>query len=193
MQRYRWYDVPTVQQVRRNWTRREKGARMITNEQLELLKALFASHKETDAILRESGRLSEYLSTAEKITEALRAAIATIEALPVTRDDDRGEHNEILDASKVFRTQWREAKGDGQEITCPCGTRAPVRFLFRCLYCGVWFCQSCAEVHFGKKRSDVSASPAMATPWDSSVKNAELAARDGHGGGGDETVIRRRV
>lgn len=49
--------------------------------------------------------------------------------------------------------QWRQAKGEQPKIECGCGLAAPIRFLFRCLYCGVWFCQTCAEEHFGKTRA----------------------------------------
>lgn len=33
-------------------------------------------------------------------------------------------------------------------ITCPCGDEWPFTEMYRCLYCAVYFCESCAEVHF---------------------------------------------
>ena len=54
--------------------------------------------------------------------------------------------------AELVARQFREAMGDVPCVTCPCGLNAPVRFLFRCLYCGVWFCQRCAEEHFGESR-----------------------------------------
>lgn len=35
-------------------------------------------------------------------------------------------------------------------IVCGCGNIRPIRFLYRCLYCGEYYCYQCAEVHFGK-------------------------------------------
>lgn len=35
-------------------------------------------------------------------------------------------------------------------ITCPCGWSRGIMHLYRCLYCKVYFCMSCAEEHFGQ-------------------------------------------
>lgn len=35
-------------------------------------------------------------------------------------------------------------------ISCPCSRRLALVKAYKCLYCGVWFCHSCAEEHFGK-------------------------------------------
>lgn len=35
-------------------------------------------------------------------------------------------------------------------ITCGCGWERGITEMYKCLYCGIWFCQLCAEVHFGK-------------------------------------------
>lgn len=58
--------------------------------------------------------------------------------------------------------QWQQAKGDATRVTCGCGLHAPLRFLFRCLYCGCFFCETCAEVHFGKTRAQYRAEQATA-------------------------------
>jgi hypothetical protein len=50
--------------------------------------------------------------------------------------------------------QWHEAKGAQPRVTCGCGLRAPIRFLFKCLYCECFFCDKCAEVHFGETRAE---------------------------------------
>ena len=51
--------------------------------------------------------------------------------------------------------QWRESTGEQPKITCAgCQIQAPIRFLFRCLYCGIWYCKTCAEDHFGETRAD---------------------------------------
>ena len=48
--------------------------------------------------------------------------------------------------------QWKQAKGPQPDVTCGCGLKLPLRFAYRCLYCGQWYCQTCAEQHFGKTR-----------------------------------------
>jgi hypothetical protein len=35
-------------------------------------------------------------------------------------------------------------------ITCPCGRKRAMVKMYQCLYCKVWFCDPCAENHFGK-------------------------------------------
>jgi hypothetical protein len=51
--------------------------------------------------------------------------------------------------------QWRQAKGPQPNVDCAsCDVPAPMRFRFRCLYCGLWFCQACGEVHFGETRGE---------------------------------------
>ena len=55
---------------------------------------------------------------------------------------------------QVIQEQIRDAM-NGDEVTCPpCNRDLPLHALFRCLYCGTWFCQSCAEKHFGKTREE---------------------------------------
>lgn len=50
---------------------------------------------------------------------------------------------------QIVRNQWDSAT-TGNIIQCGCcfRTRA-LTHAFRCLYCGVWFCFTCAEEHFG--------------------------------------------
>jgi len=35
-------------------------------------------------------------------------------------------------------------------ITCRCGWTRGIMLMYQCLYCREWFCQDCAENHFGK-------------------------------------------
>ena len=59
------------------------------------------------------------------------------------------------ETSEKAAAQWREAKGEQPFIHCGgCDHFIPMRFLFRCLYCGIWFCKTCAEDHFGQTRDD---------------------------------------
>ena len=60
--------------------------------------------------------------------------------------------NTILKELEWFAKQFREAV-DTDSITCECGRSIPLRFAYRCLYCGCYFCQRCAEEHFGKTRA----------------------------------------
>lgn len=68
-------------------------------------------------------------------------------------ESDKKEEIEA-DIKRAFvRKQFEEAKGPGH-VTCGCGLRLPLRFAYRCLYCGEFYCQSCAEEHFGKTREE---------------------------------------
>ena len=58
---------------------------------------------------------------------------------------------------KIVMNQVREiveSSPTPQYVTCACGKRLKLYFTFRCLYCGVYYCQGCAEKHFGKTRED---------------------------------------
>lgn len=35
-------------------------------------------------------------------------------------------------------------------VRCGCHKKLQMHHAYRCLYCGEWYCKSCAEVHFGK-------------------------------------------
>lgn len=50
---------------------------------------------------------------------------------------------------KQIRQSMREST-----VTCGCGNRQPLRYMFRCYYCGVFFCHKCAGEHFGKTREE---------------------------------------
>jgi len=49
----------------------------------------------------------------------------------------------------LLRKQYEEATHEGT-ITCACGWQRALTMAYRCLYCGVYFCQPCAELHFGQ-------------------------------------------
>lgn len=49
---------------------------------------------------------------------------------------------------KLLQDQWNEACEKGT-IHCACGQIRSVLLAYRCLYCGMWLCVNCAEVHFG--------------------------------------------
>lgn len=71
------------------------------------------------------------------------------------------QHKDDLPASlderrTLVRRQFDQLKGPA-EVTCVCERTIPVRFAFQCLYCGVWRCMRCAEIHFGKTREEYNA------------------------------------
>jgi len=71
-------------------------------------------------------------------------------------------HEYILTAEETRETvafQYAQAK-NGVPIRCLCGRKIPIVNMFRCLYCGVWMYQTCAEVHFGKSRAEYLADKA---------------------------------
>lgn len=58
-----------------------------------------------------------------------------------------GDRDDILTANYE---QAKELHSQAEpEVTCPCGASGPLRTAFQCFYCGVYFCPSCAEDHFG--------------------------------------------
>jgi len=90
--------------------------------------------------------------------------------------------------------QWKQAKGPQPDVVCGCGLKLPLRFAYRCLYCGEWYCQSCAEQHFGKTREQYNAekvgagdTPETRGPWTGGYHwderhNDEAHRRDAAGG-----------
>jgi hypothetical protein len=65
--------------------------------------------------------------------------------------------NDTAKKAEFVAAQWKQAKGPQSDVTCGCGLKLPLRFAFRCLYCGEWYCQTCAEKHFGKTREQYNA------------------------------------
>lgn len=57
---------------------------------------------------------------------------------------------------KVVADQLRELAKQKQwpTVTCFCGRVRTLLYAWRCLYCGEWYCQTCAEQHFGMTRAE---------------------------------------
>ena len=57
------------------------------------------------------------------------------------------EHAQFVDI------QQESAKEEGL-ITCVCDSEISLYEAYRCLYCGIWWCEPCAEEHFGQTISE---------------------------------------
>jgi len=54
---------------------------------------------------------------------------------------------------ELLAEQLKEAQASPIKITCKCCERKIVSWaMFRCYYCGLWFCLGCAPKHFGGPR-----------------------------------------
>jgi hypothetical protein len=60
----------------------------------------------------------------------------------------------------LIKRQWSEATvytaGERvidapHHVTCGCGRSMAIECLFRCFFCGVFFCEKCAREHFGEE------------------------------------------
>lgn len=58
----------------------------------------------------------------------------------------------------ILQSQWQSATTHRMLCCGQCGRVRALELAFRCLYCGIWFCFSCAESHFGLKVRDYRAS-----------------------------------
>jgi hypothetical protein len=44
---------------------------------------------------------------------------------------------------------------DKTVIRCPdCDHKVKVIYAYRCLYCGIWFCEICAQIHFVMRKAN---------------------------------------
>jgi len=60
---------------------------------------------------------------------------------------------DIIKKREVVARQFKEAINT-HSVTCGCDNKLPLPYAFRCLYCGEYYCQKCAEIHFGKTREE---------------------------------------
>jgi len=37
------------------------------------------------------------------------------------------------------------------EVVCTCGVKKNILYMYKCLYCGIFFCKKCAQEHFEKE------------------------------------------
>lgn len=58
------------------------------------------------------------------------------------------------DIKRAFvRRQTQEAM-DTAHVHCGCGKLRPTWLMYRCYYCGEFYCEPCAPEHFGKSREE---------------------------------------
>lgn len=66
---------------------------------------------------------------------------------------ERIRFNRLLGPAVAEEIAARTADGPIGDVTCcECKSTENVCGMFRCFFCLSWFCQNCAEKHFGKSR-----------------------------------------
>lgn len=65
------------------------------------------------------------------------------------QDIHEGERIPTLEVIGIQYNQIYEE--DIPTIKCPCGKEYSLNNLFKCLYCEVFFCKSCASIHFSEE------------------------------------------
>jgi hypothetical protein len=59
------------------------------------------------------------------------------------------ERTDNAEKRECLKRQYHNASNENY-IVCPgCELKRALTMAFRCLYCGIWFCMTCAEKHFG--------------------------------------------
>jgi hypothetical protein len=56
-------------------------------------------------------------------------------------------------ARRQFREAISQGVGETAYVVCGCATQTPLRAAFRCPHCEEFFCNGCAEIHFGEGRN----------------------------------------
>jgi hypothetical protein len=64
------------------------------------------------------------------------------------------ERNEQLEVIRDQHVELIEQGATLSTVTCPCGRERAINRAVRCLYCDIWYCETCAEEHFGETRAD---------------------------------------
>jgi len=71
-----------------------------------------------------------------------------------TPEERAANHQTMVTQLKEIKCQEYYNPGlHATTIHCNCGNVRHWTRVFRCLYCGVWFCQECAEEHFGFRKN----------------------------------------
>lgn len=93
----------------------------------------------------------------------------------ITREDiERSRKTVASQLLEILRSVPEDAC-----ITCGgCGRRVRFRSLYRCYYCGVWFCEACAPGHFGGKRPERAIPADQVSTSSSPAPSAALRRED---------------
>lgn len=62
------------------------------------------------------------------------------------------EHEASTPEKRVQVARQLRVAMRGGAPPCGCGNKPPWWKLYRCYYCGAWYCEACAPGHFGGKR-----------------------------------------
>lgn len=65
--------------------------------------------------------------------------------------------SEARDQKLAFVFAQIKQAAANEPVSCYCGACGPAYKLFRCVYCGEFYCLTCAEEHFGKTRAEYAA------------------------------------
>ena len=49
---------------------------------------------------------------------------------------------------KILHNQYRIVIKTNRVCCGDCKRELPLRFTYKCCYCGIWFCRTCGEKHF---------------------------------------------
>lgn len=83
----------------------------------------------------------------------------------------------LSNAELLAQQRAASRRGPHPSIACDCGRIVMLRYAYKCLYCSLWFCQPCAEHHFGKTRAQHQAEVTTA-PHPGSDERAKATTRD---------------
>lgn len=111
-------------------------------ERDELQKRLDDSEVEADGLKRRLEELMQLDNVIEKLGR-IRVIVEAIPAPPAPKQELSTEETRVIVRKQI--AQARKGK-----VTCECGVVAPLWLMYRCLYCGRYWCKSCAGKHFEK-------------------------------------------
>ena len=78
-----------------------------------------------------------------------------LEALPVYVREANAEEQADIEAwvkeqeANIDEQIADEIPAKHLKIRCSCGAFVPWRHMYRCLYCKIWLCKTCAQLHYG--------------------------------------------
>ncbi len=88
---------------------------------------------------------------------AVASPIEPVVSLPIYKSNATEEQREEKFKFLSFQLAMiKEQAGwgmaaDKTTVKCGCHKKIKLIYAYRCLYCQVWYCKTCAEEHFGAK------------------------------------------